>query len=616
MTAGQWRTIVALVGAAALSAEAPARRVLPRVVANDNRVAAGTLSHDTLTLRLVVQLAEWQPDADPGTTIAVASVAEEGKPPQVPAPLIRVPQGTLVVATVRNALSDSTVRVLGLGAHATTHGEPLVVRPGASQRVEFRSGPAGTYLYGAVLGNHNYDTDDEREQLGGALIVDPPGGSAGDRVFVINIWSETIDSVTRRNALTINGRSWPSTERLDAVVGDTLRWRVVNATNRPHPMHLHGAYFRVDAKGDAFADTIYASSARHSAVTEVMAEFQTMDLSWVPVHEGHWLFHCHIGFHVVPEGARLDAPPPGNHETMSADATRHMAGLVLGINAKRRPSERAAVRGAARRLDLFVQEGSRRYIAARTLGFVLQRDGRAPAPDSVERGSSLIVVHRGEPTDVVIHNRLPEATAVHWHGLELESYSDGVSGWSGVGTRVAPTVSPHGTFTARLTLRRAGTFIYHTHLNDFDQLTSGLYGPLVVLAPGETFDPSTDHLYIAGWDGPADPPDILVNGTATASTPLALRYGVTHRFRFINIGVAAALRFSLSKGAEGLFWKPAAKDGADLPATQSLLRPASQQVNVGETYDFVFRPPARAEYELRVCCSAGRKPWTQRVIVR
>lgn len=610
------RAISALLVVATLSASAPPNHALPHVVPNDNRVAAGVLSHDTLTLSLVVQMAEWRPDADPGTAIAVAAFAEEGKPPQVPAPLIRVRQGALVIATVRNALSDSTIHLTGLAKHATVHGEPVSLRPGESRRVEFRTGPAGTYLYGATLGKHDYRKDDEREQLGGALVVDPPGGSPSDRVFVMNIWSETIDSVTGRNALAINGRSWPWTERLEAFVGDTLRWRVVNATNRSHPMHLHGAYFRVDAKGDEVADTIYAPSARRSAVTEVMARFQTMDVAWVPVQEGHWLFHCHIGFHVIPEAARLDAQPPGSHETMSDDATRHMAGLVLGIDARHRPASSAPVRGAARRLDLFVQEGTRRNLAPRTLGFVLQRGAAAPAPDSVERGSSLIVVRRGEPTDVVIHNRLAEATSVHWHGLELESYSDGVAGWSGIGTHVARAVQPNGEFTARLTLPRAGTFIYHTHLNDLEQLTSGLYGPLVVMEPGKTFDPSTDHLYFAGWDGPDDPAHLLVNGGASPLAPLELRHGVPHRFRFINIGVAGGVRFSLSKGAERLYWNPAAKDGAELPRSQSALRAANQRLDVGETYDFTFRPPARAEYELRVCCSAGRKPWTQRVIVR
>src|SRR5690349_21242403 len=38
----------------------------------------------------------------------------------------------------------------------------------------------------------------------------------------------------------LNGEAWPATERIHAAVGDSLRWRIVNATLLPHPMHLHG----------------------------------------------------------------------------------------------------------------------------------------------------------------------------------------------------------------------------------------------------------------------------------------------------------------------------------------------------------------------------------------
>ena len=63
---------------------------------------------------------------------------------------------------------------------------------------------------------------------------------------MMNIWGDLLDSTTYRNALAINGRSWPYTERIEATVGDSVRWRVINATARPHPMHLHGFYFRID----------------------------------------------------------------------------------------------------------------------------------------------------------------------------------------------------------------------------------------------------------------------------------------------------------------------------------------------------------------------------------
>lgn len=77
---------------------------------------------------------------------------------------------------------------------------------------------------------------------------------------------------------------------------------------------------------------------------------------------------------------------------------------------------------------------------------------------------------------------------MHWHGIELESYYDGVPGWTGRGPQVTPVIAPGEEFVARFAPPRAGTFIYHTHWHDIVQLAGGLAGPLVVLEPGEEFD--------------------------------------------------------------------------------------------------------------------------------
>lgn len=119
-----------------------------------------------------------------------------------------------------------------------------------------------------------------------------------------------------------------------------MRWRLVNASNRPHPMHLHGAYFRVDGKGDAFGDTAYTTSFRRLAVTEEMQAQQTMFMSWSPVRQGHWVFHCHVAFHVVPAAATLEPAAHEGHDANSSNPLEHMAGLVLGIDARLPPGAR------------------------------------------------------------------------------------------------------------------------------------------------------------------------------------------------------------------------------------------------------------------------------------
>ncbi len=76
-----------------------------------------------------------------------------------------------------------------------------------------------------------------------------------------------------------------------------------------------------------------------------------------------------------------------------------------------------------------------------------------------------------------------QATAVHWHGMELESFFDGVAGWSGAGNRLAPIIAPGDSFVAHMTPPRAGTFIYHTHAGELAQLTGGLPARNTGLAP-------------------------------------------------------------------------------------------------------------------------------------
>ena len=60
--------------------------------ANENRTPAGELKDGILTLHLELTSGNWYPEADDGPSMQIEAFAEEGKAPQVPGPLIRVPQ--------------------------------------------------------------------------------------------------------------------------------------------------------------------------------------------------------------------------------------------------------------------------------------------------------------------------------------------------------------------------------------------------------------------------------------------------------------------------------------------------------------------------------------------
>jgi FtsP/CotA-like multicopper oxidase with cupredoxin domain len=190
-----------------------------------------------------------------------------------------------------------------------------------------------------------------------------------------------------------------------------------------------------------------------------------------------------------------------------------------------------------------------------------------------------------------------------------------VPGWSGAGNRVAAPIQPGDSLTVHLTLKRAGTFIYHTHLNDIEQVTSGLYGPLIVLPPGEVFDSVHDLLFVGGWDGtggPNLPAPMVVNGVHE-EPPLELTLGATYRLRFINIAPAGNFRFRITRDGELGQWRMVAKDGADLPPHRAVPGPAAYRIFAGETFDAEFTPAEPGDYLL----SAPSSPSTvfyQRVL--
>jgi len=573
------------------------------------------MKNGELELHLVVRMARWYPESPNGPYVDVPAFAEDGGPPQIPAPLIRVRTGTTIVATVRNELTDSTIYLRGLATRPAKSLDSIQVPPGESRTIRFAAGMPGTYSYLGTPGVWAREDGGEREETGGAFVIDPDGMVAPDRIFVLNIWGDPIDSTTYTNALAINGKSWPFTERISATVGDTLRWRVVNSTARNHPMHLHGFYFRIDARGYGSSDSLYTPAQRRLAVTEDLSPGHSMYMVWSPDRQGNWLFHCHIAFHVVPGAAQLRRATSYEHALHSGDALQHMSGLALGINVRPASNVRLVARTNVRKLHLYVDEGRRRGFSPRALGFVLQMGDRIPAADSVEIPGSVIVLTKNEPTDIAIVNRLPESTAVHWHGIELESYSDGVAGWSGIADHLAPMIAPRDSFTARLTLPRAGTFIYHTHLNDIEQLMSGLYGAIVVLEPGQRFDPKTDHVFVAGWGGTPDSPVTLINGD-TAAAPIEMAAGVPQRFRFINIGPAGRLIFAIRQDSSVVSWRRLAKDGADLPPAMAVAAPASRRLGVGEMFDAEFIAPSPGEYRLTVGPPNKQMRYVRRLIVR
>src|SRR5260370_38225679 len=117
-----------------------------------------------------------------------------------------------------------------------------------------------------------------------------------------------------------------------------------------------------------------------------------------------------------------------------------------------------------------------------------------------------------------------------------------------------------------MTPPRAGTFIYHSHWNDVRQLTGGMYGALLVLEPGQKYDPSTDKVFVLGRSGLNEMHDPLVLNGSPQPGLMVLLTGQTYRLRLVNITPNDRLvSTSLTADSVPVKGLAIAKDGATLP---------------------------------------------------
>ena len=557
------------------------------VLPNDNSRSAGRLENGILAISLRAGNGRWKPEGASGMSWEIEAFGEDGQPLTVPSPLIRARTGTSVHVRIQNTLR-SALLVHGLCDRPGVC-DPVTIAPGTTGEVRFTLNAAGTYHYWATTTSMPLGLRDGADsQLGGAIIADDGNVDPRERVLVMSMIRK-VRNVVGTESPVINGMSWPHNGRLHHVVGDTIRWHVINLTTAPHAMHLHGFYFNVEATGDGARETRHTAATRPPVVTERVAPGSSFTMSWVPDRAGNWLFHCHMLNHM------MDVADSAASTTHHSPTAAGMAGLVMGVEVTGGPAGSVTPDSARHTFRMIINPDSR-FPDAQGYKVDITSNGK-PLPRINERAAPgpVLVVTRGEAVAVEIANQLGEPTAIHWHGIELESYHDGVADFGGSSGSITPPVPPKGTFTARFTPRRAGTFMYHTHWHNPGQLSGGIYGPLIVLEPGQTWDPEADHVIMFGLEGryrtlPDEP--FAINGEAKPR-PLELKAGVAHRLRIINItGDGVSLTLQLLSLHDPIRWTPLGKDGRELPTADRVARPSRQQVAVGETFDVELAPMA------------------------
>ncbi len=229
---------------------------------------------------------------------------------QVPGPRIRLTEGDRVRIVLTNHLPESTtLHWHGLIVPNMMDGPADVTQPpippGGSYTYEFTANQAGTFFY------HSHDHADRQEALGlyGALLIDPKDPStepSSDQEVVIQLqeWLEregyTFPAMpmegAQPNFFTINGKAFPSTDTIQAKVGDRIRFRFIGTNSGfIHPMHIHGGPFEIVATdGSAVPE-----SARIEKDTINVAPGERYDVIWTAREPGKWLLHCHINHHTT-----------------------------------------------------------------------------------------------------------------------------------------------------------------------------------------------------------------------------------------------------------------------------------------------------------------------------
>src|SRR6185503_19617654 len=97
-------------------------------------------------------------------------------------------------------------------------------------------------------------------------------------------------------------------------------------------------------------------------------------------------------------------------------------------------------------------------------------NGQTPGPT--------IEAVEGDRVRILVTNKLPEPTSIHWHGILLPNGMDGVSGLN------QPAILPGETFVYEFVLRQHGTQMYHPHADEMVQMAVGMMG-LFVIHPKE-----------------------------------------------------------------------------------------------------------------------------------
>ena len=152
----------------------------------------------------------------------------------------------------------------------------------------------------------------------------------------------------------------------------------------------------------------------------------------------------------------------------------------------------------------------------------------------------------GEYAVIYVKNEMSVETSIHWHGILLPNFYDGVP------YLTTPPIKPGTTFKYEFALKQSGTYWYHSHTMLQEQ--SGVFGSLVIHPKVETFEYDKELvLMLSDWTN-EKPHNVLRN----------LKRG--NEWYQMKKGTSTPLNRVVARGAFGAqldFWRQR-MEGADI----------------------------------------------------
>ncbi len=219
-------------------------------------------------------------------------------------------------------------------------------------------------------------------------------------------------------------------------------------------------------------------------------------------------------------------------------------------------------------------------------------NGSVPGP--------MIEVVEGDRVRILVENRLPERTAMHWHGMLLPNGMDGVGGLT------QPHIEPGETYVYEFPIRQHGTLMYHPHSDEMVQIALGMAGFLII-HPKKPEKPKVDRdfaIFLNEWaiePGTATPNPVIMldfntftfNARAWPGTaPLVVRTGQRVRIRLGNLTMD-----SHPIHIHGFTFEVTGTEAGRIPPS-ARFRETTVNVPVGTSRDFEFVADAPGDWAL------------------